>query len=105
MRTPVPVPKAMAPERIAVAAPWLFLVFWSSGFVAAKVGLTGAAPLTFLSLRFVLVTAIMAGIAALRRSPWPRPGLELGHVAVTGLLMQAAYFSCTYIAFAAGVGA
>jgi drug/metabolite transporter (DMT)-like permease len=80
-------------------------VFWSSGFVAAKVGLEGAPPLTFLGLRFALVTAIMAAIAALRRSPWPRSGPELGHVLVTGLLMQAVYFSCSYLAFAAGVGA
>ncbi len=47
----------------------------------------------------------MAAIAALRRSPWPRSGPELGHVLVTGLLMQAVYFSCSYLAFAAGVGA
>jgi drug/metabolite transporter (DMT)-like permease len=90
---------------VVAAAPWLFLTFWSSGFVAAKIGLTGAEPLTFLALRFALVTVIMAGIAMWRRSPWPRSRAELVPVVTTGLLMQALYFGCTYLAFAAGVGA
>lgn len=90
---------------MALLAPWLFLVFWSSGFVAAKVGLADAEPLTFLALRFALVTLIMAGIAMALRRPWPRLGPELLHVAVTGLLMQAVYFGCSYTAFDAGVGA
>ena len=61
-------------ERIAAAAPFLFVLFWSSGFVAAKGGLQGAPPLTFLALRFALVTAIMLAAAhpaplALGRAP------------------------------------
>ena len=92
-------------ERIAAAAPFLFVLFWSSGFVAAKGGLQGAPPLTFLALRFALVTAIMLAAALLLRSRWPRSRRELAHLAVTGLLMQAAYFASTYEAFAAGIGA
>lgn len=86
-------------------APGLFVLFWSSGFVAAKGGLAGAEPLTFLALRFVLVTAIMALAASALRSPWPRGRREIGHLAVTGLLMQAAYFGAVYQSFAAGIGA
>jgi drug/metabolite transporter (DMT)-like permease len=83
----------------------VFLTFWSSGFVAAKIGLSGAEPLTFLLLRFAVVTVLMAGIAGFCRSPWPRTRAELVPVVVTGLLMQALYFGCSYLAFAAGVGA
>lgn len=61
--------------------------------------------MTFLTLRFVIVTVLMAAVALWRRSPWPRGRAELVPVVVTGLLMQAAYFGCTYQAFAAGVGA
>jgi drug/metabolite transporter (DMT)-like permease len=59
--------------------------------VAAKGGLAGAEPLTFLALRFALVTAIMLGLALVLRRPWPRRRRELLHLAVIGLSMQAIY--------------
>jgi drug/metabolite transporter (DMT)-like permease len=100
-----PSPADIRTERIAAAAPYLFVLFWSSGFVAAKGGLSGAEPLTFLALRFALVTVIMLALALAFRAPWPRTGRELGRLAITGLLMQALYFSTTYEAFAAGISA
>ena len=45
------------------AIPALFLLLWSSGFIAAKTGLAHAETLTFLSLRYVLVTLLMTGVA------------------------------------------
>jgi drug/metabolite transporter (DMT)-like permease len=87
------------------AAPALFLLFWSSGFVAAKLGLEGAEPITFLALRFAIVTALMLAIALALRAPWPRRPAEIGHILVIGLVMQAIYFSAAYIAFDAGVTA
>lgn len=80
-------------------------MFWSSGFVAAKIGLDGAAPLTFLALRFVIVTVLLLGIALLLRAPWPRRPQEIGHLVVIGLVMQALYFGAAYLAFAGGVTA
>ncbi len=99
-RTDLP-PKGLV-ER---AAPTLFLVFWSSGFVAAKAGLEGAAPLTFLALRFLIVTALMLAIVRAMRAPWPRTFGEIRHLVVLGLVMQAIYFSCSYLAFGAGITA
>ncbi len=99
-RTDLP-PKGLV-ER---AAPTLFLIFWSSGFVAAKAGLEGAAPLTFLSLRFLIVTVLMLAIALVLRAPWPRTRGEVRHLVVLGLIMQAIYFSCSYLAFGAGITA
>ncbi|MEL7000630.1 MAG: EamA family transporter, partial [Pseudomonadota bacterium] len=43
-----------------IAAPMFFLLFWSGGFVFAKLGLQHAEPLTFLTLRFAIVVAAMA---------------------------------------------
>lgn len=99
-RTDLP-PKGLV-ER---AAPTLFLIFWSSGFVAAKAGLEGAAPLTFLSLRFLIVTALMLAIALVLRAPWPRTWTEIRRLVVLGLVIQAIYFSCSYLAFGAGITA
>lgn len=95
----------VAPGPVERAAPWLFLVFWSSGFVAAKIGLEGAAPVTFLALRFVIVALLMLLITLALRRPWPRRWPELGHIAMTGLIMQAVYFGSAYLAFDAGVTA
>ena len=39
--------------------PALFVVLWSTGFIAAKYGLPHAPPFTFLLYRFLLVTALM----------------------------------------------
>ena len=93
------------PGLIERAAPALFLTFWSSGFVAAKLGLDGAEPITFLALRFVIVTALLLAIAVLLRRPWPRRPSEIGHLLVIGLVMQALYFGTAYLAFDSGVTA
>jgi len=93
------------PGLIERAAPALFLTFWSSGFVAAKIGLDGAEPITFLALRFVIVTALLLAIALLLRRPWPRRPHEIGHLLVIGLVMQALYFGTAYLAFDSGVTA
>ena len=79
-----------APSRaVSIGIPALFVVLWSSGFIAAKAGLQAADPLTFLALRFALVTILMLGVVALSRAPWPAPGGEVGPIAVAGALMQA----------------
>jgi hypothetical protein len=39
----------------ARAAPSIFVVLWSTGFIAAKYALQGAEPLTYLSIRMALV--------------------------------------------------
>lgn len=93
------------PGLIERAAPALFLTFWSSGFVAAKIGLEGAEPLTFLALRFVIVTALLLTIAVLLRRPWPRRPSQIGHLLVVGVVMQAIYFGTAYLAFDSGVTA
>jgi len=93
------------PALIDRTAPGLFLVFWSSGFVGAKVGLTGAEPLTFLALRFAIVALILVVLALSLGARWPRQPAEIGHILMTGLLMQAIYFGACYIGFAAGVTA
>ena len=53
------------------AAPAVFLLLWSSGFMVAKLGLQYAEPLTYLSLRMIVVVALLAIILALTRPKWP----------------------------------
>jgi len=96
---------APAHPRWLAIAPALFLALWSGGFVALKIGLRDADPLTFLALRYACVVALLAPALAWLRPPRPRTWTAWGHLAVVGLLLQAGYFSCTYLALKAGISA
>lgn len=87
------------------AIPALFVLLWSSGFIAAKAGLTHAEPLTFLGLRYALVTVLMLGVAMAMRSPWPTSWRQVGHIAIVGVLLQAVYFGAVWLAMGKGIGA
>lgn len=90
---------------LAKAAPAIFVLLWATGFLAAKLGVSYAAALTILSLRFVLAAIMMIGIALLTRAPWPRSWRRVGHIAVTGILLHAVYLGACYIAIYAGMPA
>jgi drug/metabolite transporter (DMT)-like permease len=86
------------------AAPAIFLLLWSAGFPIGKIGLHDAAPMTFLSVRYALVLAVLLPLQAALRPAWPR-GSTLRHLLVTGLLIQGVYFGLGYAAIALGVAA
>lgn len=96
-----------APQRdlTLIAIPAAFVLLWSSGFIAAKIGLANAETLTFLALRYAVVTLLTAGVALAMRAPWPKSWLEVGHIAIAGALLQALYFGGVWLAMGMGVGA
>jgi drug/metabolite transporter (DMT)-like permease len=99
---------AKSPSRLdefaIQAAPAVFVLFWSTGFVGAKFGLPYAEPLTFLALRFALVFPLVGIFALLMRAEWPR-GIALLHNAVSGLLLHGLYLSGVFIAIHRGMPA
>ncbi len=86
-----------------VFAPGIFLVMWSTGYVAAKFGLGYIEPLTFLALRFACVVVIMAVLFLVLRPPLPKSREEWMHLAIVGFLLQSLYFGMCYMAFKAGL--
>src|SRR6266702_8882450 len=78
-------------EHLAArAAPAIFVVLWSTGFIATKYVLHNAEPLTYLAIRMALVVALMAVVVAIARPPWPNwPGVR--HSIVAGLLVHGFY--------------
>jgi len=92
----------------ARAAPAVFVVLWSSGFIGTKYALAGAEPLTFLTIRMLYVSVLMIGIIAVLRPAWPR-GADIGHSIVAGLLVHGFYLGGTsvaiYLAVPAGLSA
>lgn len=92
-------------DLVYLAAPALFVCLWSGGFIAAKAGLAHADTLTFLSLRYALVTVLMGIVAVLMKAPWPKTLAEVAHISVAGFFLQALYFGSVWVAMGKGVGA
>lgn len=87
------------------AAPALFLLLWSSGFVFLKLGLRDADPLTFLALRYACVVALLAAAFLWLRPALPRTPRAWLNLVVVGLLLQAGYFAFTYLSLKLGMSA
>ena len=64
----------------ARAAPAIFVVLWSTGFVATKYVLSGAEPLTYLAIRMAVVVGLMAVIASVRHQDTPYEQLLMAGV-------------------------
>lgn len=97
-------------ERLSTAfasssLPLLFILLWSSGYVAGKLALPHTGPLTLLTLRFGLAAVVLLAVAAATGAPWPRRARAWGHLVVVGLLMQVLHFSCIYFALQRGLSA
>ena len=71
--------------------PWLFVLIWSTGFVAAKYGLPYAEPFTLLSYRNGLTLIVLFIIMQVKKSIWPSSGWAFIHLMVTGLLIHGVY--------------
>jgi drug/metabolite transporter (DMT)-like permease len=92
-------------EDFAVfAAPGVFVVLWSSGFIFAKLGLSYAEPLTYLSLRMIAVVALLAIIIALTRPKWPSTA-GMVHSALTGLMVHGLYLGGVFVSIENGLSA
>jgi drug/metabolite transporter (DMT)-like permease len=92
-------------ENLAArAAPAIFVVLWSTGFIATKYVLNSAEPLTYLAIRMAVVVAIMAVIVAVARPQWPdRHGMA--HSVVSGVLVHGFYLGGTAVAIAHSIPA
>ena len=84
------------------AAPVVFVLLWSTGFVGTKYVLSGAEPLTYLAIRMVLVVILMAVIVAIWRPKWPSPA-GIAHSAVAAVLVHGFYLGGTAVAIAHSV--
>src|SRR3979411_448361 len=92
-------------ENLAArAAPAIFVVLWSTGFIATKYVLHNAEPLTYLAIRMAVVVGLMAIIVAIARPQWPaRSGI--GHSLVAGILVHGFYLGGTAVAIAHSIPA
>src|SRR3979409_457089 len=88
----------------ARAAPAIFVVLWSTGFIATKYVLHNAEPLTYLAIRMAVVVGLMVVIVAIARPQWPdRAGVA--HSVGAGLLVHGFYLGGTAVAIAHSIPA
>src|SRR6476620_5576395 len=85
--------------------PALFVLLWSTGFIAAKYGLPYAPPLKFLLVRFSLVTALMTAVTFVTRAPWPIGRWQIAHIVVAAWLVHGVYLGGVFVSIAAGMPA
>lgn len=96
---------ASAPGAVWRLVPAVFVLIWSTGFIVARYGMPHAPPMGFLAWRYVLSIACFGAWIALSGARWPQGRAAWGHLAVTGLLMQAGYLGGVWAAVRQGLGA
>lgn len=87
------------------AAPWVFVLIWSTGFIVARYGMPHAPPFTFLCWRYALSVIAFALWMRAAGVPWPRGRDQWKHLAVSGALMHAGYLGGVWSAVKAGIPA
>jgi drug/metabolite transporter (DMT)-like permease len=88
----------------AAALPGVFVVLWSTGFVAGKLGMPHAGPFMFLEIRYAVVIVLLAIVAFATAAPWPKRS-EIPAIAIAGLLVQAGYLGGVFASLSFGVEA
>lgn len=93
---PLPAGIAAAPSRTRVLIAGIaFSVIWSSAFVAGRIGLDHAAPLTLLAIRFLAAGLLFAFLARSSGRSLRLPTMA-GRALLAGLLCNAAYLGLAY---------
>ncbi|HSI46886.1 MAG TPA: DMT family transporter [Ideonella sp.] len=85
--------------------PWVFVLIWSTGFIVARFGMPHSPPMSFLAWRYALSVLAFGIWVRVSGANWPQGRAQWGHLAVTGLLMQAGYLGGVWSAVKLGMGA
>ena len=92
-------------SALLAAAPWIFVLIWSTGFVVARFGMPHAPPLTFLSWRYALSVLAFGIWIRAAGARWPQGRGQWAHLGLSGVLMHAGYLGGVWAAVKAGIPA
>lgn len=95
-------------RTLGIAAALFYIFLWASAYVPSKIGAVESSPLWFLVFRFGAAGVLALVIAFALGARLPRSGREWMWVAILGLLGNAFYLGCTYVALqhmGSGIGA
>lgn len=91
----------------ATAAAIFYVFLWGSAFVPSKIGVLASSPMWFLMIRFIVSGIIALSIAYAFGSRFPRSRRTWSMIVLLGILANAVYLGCQYIALrhlSAGMG-
>jgi drug/metabolite transporter (DMT)-like permease len=91
-------------EILVQAAPALFVLFWSTGFIGNKYALPHAEPFTFVAIRLGFAALAIGLLALALRASLPR-GRAIAHGIVSGVLVHGLYLTGVAVAMAQGMPA
>ncbi len=89
---------------LTASAPIIFVLLWSTGFIASKAGAPYADPFTFLAIRFAIVTGLFVLLALVLGSPWPGRRVAI-HSMIVGVLTHGIYLGGVFWAIDNGMPA
>ncbi len=95
-------------RALGVAGALFYIFLWASAFVPSKIGVLATSPLWFLVVRFAVAGLVALAVARALGARMPRARKDWVAVAALGILGNAVYLGCTYVALrhlASGVGA
>ncbi|MFI6362992.1 DMT family transporter [Nocardia sp. NPDC050630] len=99
-----PLFRATGKPSLAAGMQPLFVVLWSSAFIAGVIGVGAAPPMMVLFARFGIAAVLLAVYASVIGASWPSAA-QLKHVIIAGLLMQIVQFGAFYTAMSLHVSA
>lgn len=77
--------------------PVIFVLLWSTGFIAAKYALPYIEPFTLLLTRMLITLVVFYLLIRIYQTPWPKP-IDALHQMVVGSLIHAAYLGGVFAA-------
>ena len=76
-------------DRAMIAAPFLFVLLWSSSFITAKIGLRHLSPLLFVAIRLVACAFVLTVLMLLLQQSWrPLAGSKRLHCGIAGAFIN-----------------
>jgi drug/metabolite transporter (DMT)-like permease len=94
----------VTPARMPLGTTSAVTFFYALGYPIGNMAVNAMTPMAVLAFRFGFAAAILGAWAGIARVAWPT-GRKLGHVAISGLLMQAVQFCALYFAIQHGAPA
>jgi drug/metabolite transporter (DMT)-like permease len=92
-------------KRVVTAAPWIFIVIWSSGFVVAKYAFPSGDALFFLAIRLILATVILFLLTIALRQPLKLSRSDIYSSLAIGISLHGFYLAGVWYAIELGAPA
>jgi drug/metabolite transporter (DMT)-like permease len=89
-------------KRIVAAAPWIFVIIWSSGFAVAKYVLPVADPIYFLGIRLLVAAFILLLLTLALKQPTYLSRSELLASLAIGITLHGVYLAGVWYAIKLG---